>query len=224
MQEINAWLNSDRDFNAGSALYGKYGTNSFFKKILHEQGATQYNVKKLAAELIDLAPAQPAPVSFDAPNISIDEALPDHQITGDQETPVNIANPKDMQRYLSLKATLKQHYNHFQRNMVLLDVSTDQRILLKTAASLSTLQDKITGIYDLLDFFDEHNHFPIVSKTVETVKTPKQELDALYTSNWKAEKRLENPHCRDKEKTKLLITTNLQRIAQLKEELAYERD
>jgi hypothetical protein len=59
MQEINAWLHSNQDFEAGKALYFEYGKNSFYKTIL-SKGPTPYSIDKLEVWLKALAPALPA--------------------------------------------------------------------------------------------------------------------------------------------------------------------
>lgn len=220
MQEINAWLNGERDFNTGSELYAKYGDNSFFKKVLLN-GPAPYTIKKLEAELESLAPAPPA--HCDAFKIEIVSSAPDRH-TGGQGNPVSNPDPKAMERYLSLKVLLKQTYRQIERNMTVLDISNDEPVLLQTANQILTLHDKIAEIFDLIDFFDEHNRFPDIVVDEEIVKTPEEQRQALYVSTSKAEKRLSSGSCKNQAKTIALIAANKKRIAELNERIKHERD
>jgi hypothetical protein len=218
MQEIIAWLDGDRDYWSGSALYEKYGSNSFLKKVLPE-GPTPYKIQKLETELESLVPATPAKHSastIDAPQNDI-VATPDHSVKSDQDSPA--PNPKEMERYLSLKLLLKQTYDQIQRNMVLLDLLTDQKQLHQSAKHILNLNDKVTGIYDLLDFYDEHGKFPEIGIEKAVIKTPKKELDDLMIVRSKAKTRLKSPKCRNRVQTQKLIDDTDIRIAELRKEL-----
>lgn len=224
MQEINAWLNSDQDFSTGSALYEKYGTNTYFKKVLLSHGATPYNERKLVAELSDLAPATPAVETIDKTKPTIEAAPPDLLRCEDQEITKVVAIPKEYQRYLGLKSELKQCYNQVQRLMAILDLSNDMLILRDAAGQLVRLNDRIVDIYRKIDFYDENGHMPEPAIIDKADKTLQQELQALYVSTSKAETRLKSPTCRDKNKTKLLIAENRKRIEEIKERIAHDID
>jgi uncharacterized protein YdaL len=121
-----------------------------------------------------------------------------------------------MERYLGLKAQLKVTYDQMQRNMAVLDISDQQLVLHQTAKQIMTLKDRLTDIYDLIDYFDEHNGFPEINIKSELIKTPPQELQDLYVSRSKAKKRLEKGNCRNIAKTKALILAADARIEELK--------
>jgi hypothetical protein len=210
MQDINAWLESDRSFKIGSELYAKYGTNSFLKKLLLSN-PTPYVIQKLEAELIALAPARPA--RTDKPQPEIETAnLPQKNEGG--SPPID---KKSMERYLLLKSDLKLKYSQLQRNMVALDLLTDESALLQTSTSILTLQDKISDIYDLVDFFDAHKQFPDIQTKAEPIKTSKQELQALYVSASRAKARLESGKCRNVKTTTSLLERTNKRIAEIRE-------
>lgn len=210
MQDINAWLKSDRNFKIGSELYAKYGANSFLKKLLLSD-PTPYIIQKLEAELLTIASAQPAHTDRPQPTIEIpsppqktNEALP----TIDQ---------KSMERYLWLKSDLKLKYSQLQRNMVALDLLKDEKALLQTSNSILILQDKITNIYDLIDFYDEHSRFPDQENKEVNIKTPQQELQSLYQSRCRAIDRIKSGKCRNLKKTTALLEEINKRIDELRE-------
>ena len=215
MQEINAWLRSGKDFETGKALYIKYGKNSLFKSLLNTQGATPYNIKKLGADLKDLAPAPPA-ISTEAPPISIVATVPPPaNLQEGEKAEAPQPSVKLMERYLGLKELLKQKYRQLERNMAVLDFSDDPNFLHLTAKQILSLNNQIGDIHDLIDYFDEHGTFPFVEVTEEIIRTPAQELQLLWQSNSKAKRRINSGKCRDIKKTQELIEINNKRISEL---------
>jgi hypothetical protein len=210
MQEINAWLQSNQDFNTGAALYVKYGTNKFFKTIL-EKGPTPYSVIKLEAELIRLAPATPAIIDAPQPIIEADQPVPKKE----QALPVEDQQKrsKDFAMYLLIKEGQKTLYRQLERNMIELDLGKGERLLHLTAKQILSIHSKITDNYKLIDLFDVEGKFPDPKQPIEY--TPKEEIQKLRVSNSKANMRLKNPDCRDPEETKKLIERNNARIIEL---------
>lgn len=206
MQEINAWLQSKRDFETGKALYIKYGSNTFFKTLLQNHGNTPYNIKKLGAELKALAPASPVlPPPADPQPVSSTSNHP----------PKEPPSIKLMERYMSLKELLKMKYRQMERNMAAIDFSDDPQFLHLSAKQILSLHTAIGDIHDLIDYFDEHGTFPTVQLSEEVIRTPEHEIQLLRQSTSKAKRRLASGKCRDLAKTKELIELNDKRIAEL---------
>lgn len=206
MQEINAWLLSNQDFEAGKALYFQYGKNSFFKTIL-SKGPTPYSIEKLEVELKALAPAPPAiePDPVPDPVIPTTKQQP-------QESKAKV-NLVDATKYLEFKEYQESLYRQLDRCMAELDLSDNSRFLLMTAKQILSLHAKIRSIWTIRDFYDENGHFPDEEKAVE--RSPAEEKQLLRVSIWKANERLKNPKCRDVEQTRKLIETNKARIIEL---------
>jgi hypothetical protein len=210
MQEINAWLQSNQDFNAGAALYVKYGTNSFLKGLL-EKGPTPYSIRKLEAELINLAPAEPAIIDTPQPTIEADQPVPkaEQAFNADDQK----KRSKDFALYLLIKEDQKNLYRQLERNMIELDLGKGERLLHLTAKQILSIHSKITDNYKLIDLFDVEGKFPDPKLPIEY--TPKEEIQKLRVSNSKAHTRLKNPDCRDPEETRKLIEKNNARIIEL---------
>ena len=218
MQEINAWLKSEQDFNEGVCLYQKYGANTFFIKILLSDGPTQYNIDKLGAELESLAPALPAII--DIPKKKINTNPTENKQAGQTHTPPlsladqQPASDNGLERYLGLKELLKTTYRQIERNMAELDLNTKESLLHLTAKNILSLHQKTRDIYKLLDHYDEHGKFPVV-KNIEVVRTPAEEIQLLRQSTSKAKTRLKSKTCRDRTETENLIEANNRRIIEL---------
>jgi hypothetical protein len=230
MQEVKAWLKSGKDFEVGKSLYMKYGTNSFFKSLLNNQGATPYNIKKLGADLKALAPASSA-ISLDAPLIQIDESvpltssasIPDADQTDRRECrsvepdqqPTPTTSTSEYPIYLGLKEYIQTLYRQLERNRAELDLGTNKKLLHLTAKQILSLHAKIQGIWMKIDYYDEHNCFPTVYSVEEIIRTPKEEIQLLRQSTCKAKNRLNSSGCQNVEATKALIENNNKRIIEL---------
>lgn len=204
MQAINAWLQSDRDYKTGLALYAKYGQSSFLKTIF-AQGPTPYNLLKLEAELESIAPAPPAvkveSLKLKAENEKIDTS----------DAP-KVDTSKNHRIYLELQEEQKNKYRQLQRNMVELDLQTNENILHQTAKQILHLHKKITDNWKTLDHYDEHGVFPF-QKEKPIPKTPAIQL--LHESLSKAKRRLKSGKCRDIAQTTNLIAEQTAKLKAL---------
>ncbi len=221
------WLRSGKDFEAGKSLYLTYGTNSFFKSLLNNQGATPYNVKKLGADLKALAPAPPA-IDKKAPRVYVPEcnaSISPEMVTVSPESvtetkekgilplPSPTGITSDYPKYLQLKEHLKNAYRQLERNRTELDLGTSQPILHLCAKQILSLHGKIQDIWKLIDYYDAEDRFPEV--IAEIIRTPAEEIQLLRQSTSKAKKRLNSGTCRDIPATQDLITKNNKRIIEL---------
>lgn len=235
MQEINAWLRSGKDFETGKALYIKFGKNTFFKSLLNTQGATPYNIKKLGADLKDLAPAPPAivdqivttkPVAATKTAKSViknTESVTNQPSTEQNEHPAvseeaPTPNTSEFPKYLQVKDLIQTLYRQIERNRTELDLQTNEKLLHMTAKQILSLHGKLADCWKLIDYYDEHGSFPLVKPTPEEVRAKlsrADEIQLLRQSTCKAKTRLKNPKCRGVEATNELIKRNNERIIQL---------
>lgn len=216
MQEINAWLLSEQNFVKGVALYTRYGTNSFFKRLLQSAGPTPYNIQKLSAELTKLAPASPA-----IPEIPVIPEIPERNPSTNTE-PVNTAkatlqvnpNGRDHSQYLKLLARRDDVVRQLDRNMAALDFSENNNVRLATAKQILRLHQIKQELWALIDHYQANGSF----EPVEVKEPPSREkqMQLIYQSICKARKRLADPEYKDKKKTLLLIEAKQKQLEELK--------
>lgn len=196
MQEINKWLTGSREFEQGAKLYQKHGDNGFFKLLLKD-GATPYNIERLAAELEKLAPPPPA----EEPE-NIKEEKPE----------INLA---DVELKLQIEAEIKTTYRQLDFNRAILTQSDKKEILHETAKQILKLRKKLNEYWFLIDYFEDNGHFP--KQKVGKKYTQKEAIQYLWQSNSKAKKRLQNPDItpEQRERTEKLIADNNAKIKEL---------
>lgn len=216
MQDINAWLQSDQDYNTGLALYAKYGKSDFLKKLFAD-GPTPFNNQKLEAELQKLAPTQPAiEQSAIEPEdiLSETENIPALTINDSKFSPNSIA--ENQVRYLAIKDDIGLRYRQMENNMLALDYVNDEDILCQTAKQVLKLHRKIRDNWMLIDHFDEHGFFPY-----QKVKKPPvtSAMQLLHVSICKAKKRLQSPNCRDVAETQKLLEEKQLALKTLQDEM-----
>lgn len=203
MQDIQAWLQSGCDYVQGINLLEKYGGSPFYIKLFRVQGPTPFNIKELRAEIdkLNLEPiTQPAAPVLDSPNRT---NFVQKKVSND-----------DQLTYLRLLKQRDETYRQLDHNNAALDLSTNQDVLFITALKLKSLWFKLQEIWAKLDFYKEHGCFP-EDEPVKEVITP--EIQRLYVSINKAEKRLLKPDCRNRFKTEALLKLKRERLQQLKD-------
>lgn len=213
MQEINAWLSADHDFYKGAELYEKYGTNSFFKKLLRSAGPTPYNVSKLRAELEKLAPSSPATEEI-KPVDAVTLPVPSEQPATVEMPEKSAPNQKDHARYLFLLQRRNDAVMQLDRNMAILDLSNDRNVLFQTAKQVLRLHQQKEEVWSLIDYYQEHGTFEIVPEPEKPSR--EKEMQQIYVSLSKARKRLADPEYKDRAKTEKLIADKLKRLEELK--------
>lgn len=202
MQDINAWLQSDQDYNTGLALYAKYGKSDFLKKLFAD-GPTPFNNQKLEAELQKLAPTLPATEQSSIEPEDI-HSKPGN-ISALTVTDPNLSRDsiaENQVRYLAIKDDIGLRYRQMENNMLALDYVNDEDILCQTAKQVLKLHRKIRDNWMLIDHFDEHGYFPY-----EKVKKPSitSAMQLLHVGICKAKKRLLSPNCRNIAETQKLL-------------------
>lgn len=193
MEQIKAWLNSDRSYPEGLALYTRYGTNEFLKSRFQ---STQdvYNKNKIVEELQKL---------LEKPVITL----------------VKKANPPsnpeaDQGKYLSLIKKRDEVVKQIERNMVVLDLGTDKSILFETAKQILRLHQQKTELWAAIDFYQKYNCF---EQPPEVKEIPKEkEIQLLYQAISKANKRLQSNNCKNPARTEQLRDQRIKRLNELK--------
>ncbi|MFD2163679.1 hypothetical protein ACFSJU_14815 [Paradesertivirga mongoliensis] len=222
MQDINAWLHSERDFTKGAELYQKYGTNSFFRTLL-KAGPTPYNVKKLGEELEGLAPGTPASVEAQAERLKVkgegeapkEEVKVNIRINGKQKSAISeTQRAADMRKYLALKAERDKILLQIDNNKFLLNYESNQVVLHQTAKQLLKLWDKKQELWMLIDYYDEHGCFEVVEVVPE--KSREEKMQLIYQCISRANSRLKKPGYKDREKTLKLIEEKRKELEVLK--------
>ncbi len=203
MDDIQLWLNSPADFVGGIKLLEKYGGSAFYIKLLKAQGPTEFNNKKLRTELVKILPTQAPIIPVPVADIPIRTNIVQKKVTND-----------DQLTYLRLMKQRDETYRQLDHNNAALDLSTDQDVLYETALKLKSLWFKLQEIWAKIDFYKENGFFPEAEAEKEVI-TP--EIQRLYVSINKAEKRLQKPDCRNKYKTEALLKQKRERLQQLKD-------
>ena len=198
MQDINAWLSSDRNYDIGYQLYNKYGKSTFLKDLL-SAGPSIFNIQKLEAELIALAPAPPA-------------ILPFENVVNEVQPKADLAAHK---KYLEIKSNQRLKYRQIDYNKAILFLTDDQEILHQTAKQILKLDDEIREMWMIIDHYDSTGTFPWEKQKSEPT-TP--EVKRLMSQVSRAKNRLKSPSCRNAEETQKLIDDKLKRIEQIRRE------
>ena len=200
MDAIHQWLQSTQNFNEGVSLYATYGDNEFLKK-LFQSGPDAYNKQKLVEVLKKLIEKTIAPLK------EIKNEFPKSQPISTQE---------DHAKYIALCRKRDDIYLQINRNMFLLDHSTNENVLHETAKQILRLQQNKTEVWALIDFYQEHGCFEIVQPKKEKRKS--EQIQLLHQAISKAKTRLKNPDYKNKSKTKALLAKHLERLTELKQQ------
>lgn len=214
MQELNAWLQSEQDFNKGVELYNQFGTNSFFKELL-KAGPTLYNVSKLRAELQQLAPAppaSPAPEQKEVPAPTAPEPSPAPAPVISRD--ITLREAKDHAHYLRLCDQRDTVVKQLDRNMALLSFSTARDVLHQTAKQILRLYQQKTELWAKIDYFQVNNSFKVDPEPEPVPIEIQRQL--IYQSISKARARLKDPNYTARARTEKLIQQKLKELEALR--------
>lgn len=202
-QEINSWLNSDRDFNTGVQLYARFGHSQNLSRILQRSEECPEHIDTLVYELSQISdePAvepgkrsTPSAVPHFAP-VENKAVIPKGDYSGD-----------DALLFEQIKEKLK-YRDILHASMSDKEKSDEQR--LEIALLILDISDKITEEYERHDHFKKHGVLPPAIEPV-TEKEPVQEVEKMtpvQLINWKNnvrtkisyyKKQCNNPHLASK--------------------------
>lgn len=182
-EEINSWLNSDREFLRGLALYDRYGTSFNQKRLLRMQGPSRKSNEILVYELSKLIkgmkPAA-APAPKNAPAIIVKkkpEPLPKTEEKKPQPHPPAEAKEKrpvsqDPQELKKHVIDLMKVRDNLHARLELIPTDKERN---ESAQRILGISDEISEIYEQLDHFNKHGVLPPVKQ--ELVKKKPNEMD-----------------------------------------------
>jgi len=203
MNTVLEWLNGSRDFAAGVKLYADHGGKAFYLTMFANAGPNDYNKGKLIAELQKLADELPAE------KIAAKPVTPSLKPTP-EKAPDKVAENR---RYLDL---LKRKQNLYTAlNMLITEKRhlPEGEKLRQCAFDILKTHQQLTECWALIDHYQEHQAFPTGPKPVK--RDDKTKIQYLRQAISKAEKRLQNPKCRDRAATELLLKEKREELATL---------
>ncbi len=180
-QEINSWLNSDRDFNTGVQLYARFGHSQNLKRILERSEDCPEHVDTLVYELSQLKdePVQD-PVRASTRQIPHKTAA----IVTQPIIPAGIHTEEDAVLFEQIKEKLK--YRDILHASLSDKEKTDEQ-RLEIALLILDISDKITEEYERHDHFKKHGVLPAAIEPVaekERVQVAEQ-MTPVQLINWK---------------------------------------
>jgi len=202
MIAITNWLQSERNYHQGVALYEQYGQSAFYKKLFasRSDAATQAKLLELLSQL--------APANTKKPQvISVVPVV----------TPALVINAgTDNKKYLDLlkrKGNLYTQLNFLMAHRLSLPDGAELR---DCAFEILATNQKLRECWAQIDYYQEHGKFED-ENTAQIVEMPAdQRAQYLRQSISKCKKRLESPGCRDREATQKLLDERLAELAILK--------
>ncbi|MFZ4523800.1 MAG: hypothetical protein ACOYNC_19005 [Bacteroidales bacterium] len=180
-QEINSWLNSDRDFNTGVQLYARFGHSQNLKRILERSEDCPEHVDTLLYELSQLKdePVQD-PVKASTRQIPRKTAA----IVNQPVIPAGVHSEDDAVLFEKIKEKLK--YRDILHASLSDKEKTDEQ-RLEIALLILDISDKITEEYERHDHFKKHGVLPPAIEPAEE-KEPVQVVEKMtpvQLINWK---------------------------------------
>ncbi|GAA4327454.1 hypothetical protein GCM10023149_30850 [Mucilaginibacter gynuensis] len=208
MQTVAAWLQNGT-YEQGVLLYEQHGSNSFLKQKF-ATGPNDYNVAKLREELLKIRGEDSG-----SGGEREQTAFLQKPETPNPATPPATPTPENAKRYLQITKQRNKLYLELNMLMEQKHYLPDGEELRLCAAGILTKHQKITELWALIDYYQEHQCFP--DDEVEAKPKPplKKEMQLLRQTISKAKKRLESPTCRDKVQTESLLAISRNKLAQL---------
>ena len=180
-QEINSWLNSDREFNTGVQLYARFGHSQNLKRILERSEECSEHLDTLVYELSQLSDEpDPGPVKTST------RQMP-RKIAAIENLPVIPAgqySDDDALLFEQIKEKLK--YRDILHASLSDKEKTDEQ-RLEIALLILDISDKITEEYERHDHFKKHGVLPPAIEPVaekEPVQVVEQ-MTPVQLINWK---------------------------------------
>jgi len=165
-EEINAWLNGGKEYNAGVTLYEKFGASASQKRILRLGGPTKKNVDIVEYELRRIIKGQrPCPVrpviwknNTPAPvkNIIPVTARPKPQDAGQKTS--RRPNTVEVDKLNERKITLLKIRDNLHATLAMVGMETRRG----NAFEILRISDEIDEIYTRLDHYEKHGALPVI--------------------------------------------------------------
>lgn len=179
-EDINAWLNSGKDYETGCALYDKYGSSASLKRLHRMNGPTRQTMESIEYELRHIHKNSPAP------RVSVPLARPLAKKEPVRPKPVVPVTPEPSPRRPNTPEVdaVKQEVIHLMKvrdslHSTLEHVTAEQRAT--DAQRILDISDEIDAIYQRLEHYDTHGVLPARKAPVEPKKL--EELDIVELMN-----------------------------------------
>ena len=158
--EINSWLNSERDYAIGVQLYSRFGQSQNMKRIFERSDQSERSTQNLIYELEKLQHVSPALPKRSTPVLPPQIAAIANQYVSNS----NSHSRDDQLLFDQIKSKLKIR-DHLHATLEL--VPEDQRRL--NALQILDLSDEITKAYERHEHFKTHGVLPPEQEIKEVV-------------------------------------------------------
>jgi uncharacterized small protein (DUF1192 family) len=180
-QQINAWLNSERNYQQGVALYERYGSSATQKRLLRKGGETKknldilvYELGKLNASTVIIQPVRPI-----AKPLVVKEKKPPAILPRTNIPEGKRPNTPEADQVKQMAIDKLKVQSNLQSTLHLLDTKEKRQ---DAADQIISLDKEIRDLYERLDHFNKHGVLPPEKKTpelpVKDVST--MSVDELY--------------------------------------------
>lgn len=173
-EEIKSWLDSDREFFAGLALYDKYGLSFNQKRLLRMSGPSRKSNDILVYELSKLVKGAKPSVPVAAPKSKVvEKKKPEpRQIQAqksESQQPSGQQSPEKVKRDIIDKMKIRENLH-----ATLEHLPTDEK-RNEAAQRILDLSDEISDGYEMLEHYNKFGHFP--GTVQEVPKKTVREMD-----------------------------------------------
>ncbi|HYC29549.1 MAG TPA: hypothetical protein VEB42_12040 [Chitinophagaceae bacterium] len=217
LQDLRAWLNGSREWNAGVSLYNQVGDNDALKS-LFSKGKTDYCYQRLQEELLKICKQLKTQkyvhitgtVRSDKPDASV---KPIDKVEVERHQPVNDHPAANAELYVVCKAEADKTYKEVMNLRAELfalarpdnfsDVNTPDRIEQRSKIALKVAEGfkHVSQLYDRADYVKIHGRLPDQDAPDGEELDPdglpdhlvKQTLDNLRKNYNKMKKRQQTP-------------------------------
>lgn len=160
VNEINSWLNSDKNYDIGVGLYEKYGNSSCQKRLLRKSGPSRKNLDILEYELRKMIKGLNTPASIRQVEKPVEITLPKTVSIIPIQVKSDIIsrrpNTSELEILNDRKITLLKIRDSLHATLELVDEHQRK----KNALEILSVSDEIATIYERLAHFDKHGVLP----------------------------------------------------------------
>lgn len=175
MTVIEAWINGDRNYDAGVMLYVLHGRNHNLKRVF-QRGPDAYNIEKLASELEEI---KHCGGQLKMEGVPVVEYRPDQEAFPPSAPDRSHLIVKEKpQKYNDLHKMWLDAYkkaSYLQQNKLGMDLHKNVRAAAAKEI-IEIFEHVITPCWDKLDYYNEHGTFPEDINDAKVYETPAEML------------------------------------------------
>lgn len=218
MHKIQAWLKNG-EYVAGVQLYEQYGNNGFLKRQFAKQHTPLYE-KMLREELGAISRklsaisnlSNPTPSDLIPPKSGeLKNQVPAMSAAPMKETPSSVLQTK----YLQLLKKRERFYLEINIHMEEKHRLPEGFLLHECAKQILTKLQQVTEIYEQLEYYQQHQNFPVIVVEDKPPIEPEKEIQLLRSAISKANGRLRKENCRNRLTTQKTLEANQARLNEL---------